>query len=747
MKHNLWLAALCAAMLPASVCAQSDVVNRYTVNWETPSENASGSMPIGNGEVGANVWMEPNGNLVFYLSRTDSWAENSALYKVGRLRVSLYPFPEGGDVSFRQFLNLEEGKIEIEVGNQQQKVDLDFWVDSQSPVVYLQGESTRPVQVTVSSEIWRTQARLPQLDERAFAVQRCPHDSLLTEYPDRIADRGDRLIVYHRNEHSIYPFTLRHQELATEENLKHDPLMHRTMGYDVAGEGFVKLTPTLLGSSAPVESFGLKIAVLTAQTDTEQQWVDRIEQTLGNAASFEASADRTASWWRAFWDKSYVTVTTPDGKTGDRLTQAYILQNWKNACGGRGNYPIKFNGSIFTVDPVYTNGKAYNPDYRAWGAEYWWQNTRLMYHPMLKSGDFDMMRVLFRHYFSNLPMLKRNAEVFFGAEGAVNPETSTIYGTFTNRDYGWDRSELKTGEIENSYVRYYWSSGLEIAALMYDYYLYTEDRAFVADTLVPMAREVLKFYDSFFPRDDQGLLRITPTHSLETYWDDVENDLPNVAGLHYVLDGLMSLPEELTSAEDRQRWSAMQQILPPVPTREVEGQTVFVPAEKFGTNRTNMEAPELYAIFPFPLCHVGTPDLKVGIESYNRRILHNTTCWWQDGQLAARLGLTDEARDNVLAKLRNSHPNHRFPVSWGPNNDWTPDEDHGGNLLTTLQDMILQSYGESIYVLPAFPKDWNVRFKLYTLGNNTVTGVYENGKWVEKPTLGHKSKQKIRLNR
>ena len=77
----------------------------------------------------------------------------------------------------------------------------------------------------------------------------------------------------------------------------------------------------------------------------------------------------------------------------------------------------------------------------------------------------------------------------------------------------------------------------------------------------------------------------------------------------------------------------------------------------------------------------------------------------------------------------------------------TPDEDHGGNLLTTLQDMILQSYGESIYVLPAFPKDWNVRFKLYTLGNNTVTGVYENGKWVEKPTLGHKSKQKIRLNR
>jgi hypothetical protein len=32
-----------------------------------------------------------------------------------------------------------------------------------------------------------------------------------------------------------------------------------------------------------------------------------------------------------------------------RVTQAYALQRWLTACAGRGNYPVKFNGSIFTV--------------------------------------------------------------------------------------------------------------------------------------------------------------------------------------------------------------------------------------------------------------------------------------------------------------------------------------------------------------------------------------------------------------
>ena len=74
------------------------------------------------------------------------------------------------------------------------------------------------------------------------------------------------------------------------------------------------------------------------------------------------------------------------------ITQAYQLQRYMNACAGRGGLPIKFNGSIFTVDVDESMGKrnltGYDADFRDWGANYWFQNTRLPYYSMLYSGDF-----------------------------------------------------------------------------------------------------------------------------------------------------------------------------------------------------------------------------------------------------------------------------------------------------------------------------------------------------------------------
>ena len=34
------------------------------VVWDTPSGDSRGSMPLGNGDLGANVWVEPSGDLV-----------------------------------------------------------------------------------------------------------------------------------------------------------------------------------------------------------------------------------------------------------------------------------------------------------------------------------------------------------------------------------------------------------------------------------------------------------------------------------------------------------------------------------------------------------------------------------------------------------------------------------------------------------------------------------------------------------
>ena len=95
----------------------------------------------------------------------------------------------------------------------------------------------------------------------------------------------------------------------------------------------------------------------------------------------------------------------------------------------------------------------------------------------------------------------------------------------------------------------------------------------------------------------------------------------------------------------------------------------------------------------------------------------------------AYLGLTEQARDNLVARSMNYDKNSRFPAFWGPNYDWTPDQDHGGVLMKAFQSMLLQTdpYSKKIYLLPAWPSAWNSDFKLHAPYNTTIEGQVKNG--------------------
>ncbi len=730
-------------MLGLAACRNTEPqVSKYDLIWDTPSANAVGSMPIGNGEVGANVWVESNGDLLFYLSRTDAWSETGRLLKLGKVRVSLSPNPFAAGQPFRQRLNLEEGRIDIEAGEGERRVRLTLFADAHSPVFYVLGSSDYPLNIKAMSEPWRTEPYdIPYEDSLAGLSTEWPRTGTydyrqVVESADRVLSDPQAVIWCHRNDHSVYDLTLKHQQLDNVADSIADPLQGRTFGVYMAGEGFEKRSEQQLETPKNVRHFALRLATATLQCDDLATWQSEVTRTGENASSGEKALERTADYWRDYWTRSWLFIQTPGSDVGFRLTQAYLLQSWVSAAAGRGNYPIKFNGSIFTVDPHYTKAEVQaNPDYRMWGGHYWWQNTRLPYYPMLAGGHFEMMRPLFRHYQQLMPSFRMIAREYMGVEGAVIPETSSIFGLYRNQDYGWERPGLQRGEVKNMYIRHVWNGELELLSMMLDYYDYTGDSTFVKQTLLPVSQDVLAYFRNRFTPDEQGIRHIAPTQSLETYWYDIEDDLPCVAGLHTVLEGLLTLPETLTGDVRRQQWSEMQASLPPIPVQEVDGQRRFAPAGRFDPKTSNSEVPELYAIFPFWRTHVGTEDRQVGIDTYNARPFRGPNGWRQDGQMAALLGLTQEAQDNVLEKIDNTCPGHRFPAMWGPNFDWTPDQDHGGNLLLTLQLMVLQSHGDTVYLLPAFPADWNVDFKLHVRGGGYVEGVYRNRQWEKQPTL------------
>ena len=89
---------------------------------------------------------------------------------------------------------------------------------------------------------------------------------------------------------------------------------------------------------------------------------------------------------------------------------------------------------------------------------------------------------------------------------------------------------------------------------------------------------------------------------------------------------------------------------------------------------------------------------------------------------------TDEARAAVAQRATLKHKTARFPAIWQANADWIPDQDHGAVLVRAVQTMLLQCDDDSIRLFPAWPKDWDVRFKLHAPHNTTVEGELKGGK-------------------
>jgi hypothetical protein len=158
------------------------------------------------------------------------------------------------------------------------------------------------------------------------------------------------------------------------------------------------------------------------------------------------------------------------------------------------------------------------------------------------------------------------------------------------------------------------------------------------------------------------------------------------------------------------------------------GRQVIGFAQQVNCSRSNVENPELYAVYPYRNYGIGKAGLELARETYAARLTKDHFGWHQSGMQAACLGMADEAAAILASNIGNSNKNFRFPVMWGPNYDWTPDQDHGSNLINTLQLMLLQADGEKIFLAPAWPAGWEADFKLHAPGGATVEASIRNGK-------------------
>ena len=100
--------------------------------------------------------------------------------------------------------------------------------------------------------------------------------------------------------------------------------------------------------------------------------------------------------------------------------------------------------------------------------------------------------------------------------------------------------------------------------------------------------------------------------------------------------------------------------------------------------------------------------------------------WKQDNIWAACLGLTDEAQRLNTEKL--SDGPYRFPAFWDQGFDWAPDHNRGGAGMIGLQEMLLQETPDGqLMLFPAWPHEWNCRFRLHASNGRTVEASIQEG--------------------
>ena len=725
--------------------AQIPMLENYNPIWTTQSTNASESMPLGGGDIGANVWVE-KGDLYFYFSRSGTFDEHNTLLKLGRVKVSLSPNPFKDNEGFKQQLLLKDGCINIS----QKGTIVKLWVAVFNPVIHVEVESKTPTTMKVTYESWRYKNRESKgKANNANSYKWAPQGEIIT-FKDSIALEKNGIQFYHRNRtQTVFDVAVKQQKMESVKEQMMNPLANLTFGGKLFGNN-LKVDGTYTGIFQDTDFKGFQLASIKATKKQEFQiqfhtnqsgdatlWEKELQKQI---STYKKDEKKTIAWWHNFWNRSFIYTRKSNTTAKDsvyQMGQNYQLFRYMLGCNAYGKYPTKFNGGLFTVDPVYTNKDLnFTPDFRNWGGGTMTaQNQRLVYFPMLKSGDFDMMKSQLDYYLSLQKNAELRSQVYWKHGGAAFTEQLENFGLPNPAEYEWKRpADYDPGMEYNAWLEYEWDTVLEFCQMML---LQKEYANLDIRKYNPFIISCLRFFDEHYQYlaknrgrkalDGNGHLILFPGSAAETY-KMTNNSNSTIAALQVVTDKLLKDAAMDLSSEDLEYLKGFQTRIPPLNFGEINHHKVLVPAKSW-ERINNTEVPQLYPVFPWGIYGIGKPDLETAWNTwkYDTDALkfRSHMGWKQDNIFAARLGLTEEAAKYNLLKMANSE--RRFPAFWGPGFDWVPDHNWGGSGMIGMQEMLLQEANGKIYLFPAWPKDWNVHFKLHATKNTTVEVELLNG--------------------
>ena len=748
-------------------------VDRYNFTFDTLGVNARDCMPLGNGDVSLNVWTYPNGDVGLLIGKLDAYSQTGdgegpnscfSLRKIGQLRMQMDPpiFREAAEAgTYKQTLVLSEAAIYIGDGENQLKV----WVDRNRSVIHTDLSTKQKVVTTVKNDSWRTEA---VKGEHAADIV--------------FSDQPDQLIWCYHDPRTDTAYRGESEGMVIQQNLPGAEYLPRyttsTFGALVEGNGLTSVDDKTLRSHAVTECH-TEINVhrySEAGKATPKNWLPRIKaQTEKNRSASSNAWKEHLDWWQGFWDRSQLTIEGPED--GWRITSFYLHQRFIYACQTgvlQETWRIPFNGGIFNVDfqdveltwAYHPKGVGVYPkdpslrmtaDFRFWGASDRSQNTRHTYNPMLLTGDYDLASAWYQWPAIIAQAWKQTAKQHtdlddsFITSGITSWSQAQKEQNFVRRGDAWRERIVPEaiGLERGAAYRYTTNAADEFLPAMINYYELTRDEFFLENSLVPYAEGLFRFYEQFFPRDDDDKIVLWPCIQCEVYvrfYDDGYVPINPIAGVSLMrsqLPRLIALAERPgVSSEAVDLWQRVLESAPPIPTGiRRNGKEGLIPyADEYdneGQKTQGHDRATLYTIWPFrsymfPESGISKEDYELAVNTFE--LDDNGSEGWHYGDYcAAILGLADRAKQGVLFRVNegrhgNTKVYFRFPpFQYSAEPDYVPNMESGGIVQSTLQYMLWNWKGDKIYLCPAWPKDWNCKFKFQAPGNTVVQGQVRNG--------------------
>lgn len=730
----------------------------YNPVWTQQSKSSAESMPLsGSKGNGMNVWVQ-NGDIYFYLANNECYDENTDLLKLGCFRLHLSPNPFEIEGTFKQELDLYTSRMII-TGTSKNgiKGKVSLWFDIRQPVVYAQVESSQPVSLKASFATWRDRVDSVGLGNYNFGGNSCV-------LPDKVEQGKNNIVWFHQNDNTrlIVDKLIKKQQFDKFSNSIHDVTRNLIFGGMLSGKNMIAdgVEPVKwqswtgkawhLTSTHPATSFDLTIVPLIKQETDIQKWKSELATGYKQAVLQKKQAEaESRKWWSAFWHRSYIFINPGADPTdqGWQVGKNYQLFRYMWACNKDGKLPLKFNGGIFTTDPpapeyikhfsaTYKISDKTTPDYRRWGNLFMAQNQRLIGWPGLASGDFDLMLPSLKFYTERLPVAEARSKAYWGHEGAAFFEPLDLSGLPVNR------LATANGPMNPAHLKYHLSMQIEFAYMAIQLARYSGQDI---KPYLPFIESVVRFYDQHYKMENKnrtgteynknGKLVLYPLNSLELY-SEATNPVEVVAGLKRVTEEILAFPTQSIPASTRSYFESVSRHLPDVEYETRDGKTVIKPAKLYDKVYNATDFPEMYTVWPYGLYHVGK---KEGLQEANntwenlpenRKSALQFWSWMCTPIYAAVMGRTDDAKRLIIEKLSDKNSNLKFTAFFGPGHDWIPDHNWGGSGMIGLQNMLLYNDNMQMYLFPAWPKEWNVTFKLHGLNQTTVECDYQNKKVV-----------------